>query len=199
MAVTLFVNTLSSIGSFDAYVGGQLRCDLISYLAVSAVRPTFSAHSLDSSLCCLCCRKRFEDHGRNLVGQRSHADSWTLAVHFECAGVLCLGYFDLGGRAGPSGSGERGPSQLAERHVGLLHLIFFTEWGDPGQIAAAALVLKSHMLLATWIGATLALMTKGAPALTLGVQLRNRLSQRMLRIVASGSCCALGILAIARA
>jgi putative Ca2+/H+ antiporter (TMEM165/GDT1 family) len=76
---------------------------------------------------------------------------------------------------------------------------FFTEWGDPGQIAAAALVLKSHMLLATWIGATLALMSKGAAALTLGVQLRNRLSQRMLRIVASGSCCALGILAIARA
>jgi putative Ca2+/H+ antiporter (TMEM165/GDT1 family) len=76
---------------------------------------------------------------------------------------------------------------------------FFTEWGDPGQIAAAALVLKSHMLVAIWMGATLALMIKGAAALTLGVQLRNRLSQRMLRIVASGSCCVLGILAIVKA
>jgi putative Ca2+/H+ antiporter (TMEM165/GDT1 family) len=76
---------------------------------------------------------------------------------------------------------------------------FFTEWGDPGQIAAAALVLKSHMLLATWIGATLALMTKGVVALALGVQIRNRLPQKTLRIVASGSCCALGILAIVRA
>jgi putative Ca2+/H+ antiporter (TMEM165/GDT1 family) len=76
---------------------------------------------------------------------------------------------------------------------------FFTEWGDPGQIAAAALVLKSHMLLATWMGATLALMIKGAAALTLGVQIRNRLPQRMLRIVASGSCCVLGTLAIVRA
>jgi putative Ca2+/H+ antiporter (TMEM165/GDT1 family) len=76
---------------------------------------------------------------------------------------------------------------------------FFTEWGDPGQIAAAALVLKSHMLLATWMGATLALMIKGALALTLGVQIRNRIPQRALRIVASGSCCVLAILALVRA
>jgi putative Ca2+/H+ antiporter (TMEM165/GDT1 family) len=73
---------------------------------------------------------------------------------------------------------------------------FFTEWGDPGQIAAAALVLNSHLVLATWIGATLALMTKGAVVLTLGMQIRNRLPQRALRILASGSCCVLGILAI---
>jgi len=33
---------------------------------------------------------------------------------------------------------------------------FFTEWGDSGQIAAAALFLKSHLLMATWIGAMLA-------------------------------------------
>ena len=73
---------------------------------------------------------------------------------------------------------------------------FFTEWGDPGQIAAAALVLNSHMVLATWIGATIALMLKGAAVLTLGVQIRHRLPHRALRIVASGSCCVLGILAI---
>jgi putative Ca2+/H+ antiporter (TMEM165/GDT1 family) len=76
---------------------------------------------------------------------------------------------------------------------------FFTEWGDPGQIAAAALVLKSHMLLATWIGATVALMSKGTLALSLGVQIRNRLPQKTLRIVASGSCCVLGILVLVRA
>jgi putative Ca2+/H+ antiporter (TMEM165/GDT1 family) len=75
---------------------------------------------------------------------------------------------------------------------------FFTEWGDPGQIAAAALVLKSHALLATWTGATLALMVKGAVALALGMQIRDRLPQRTLRILASASCCILGILAIAR-
>ncbi len=76
---------------------------------------------------------------------------------------------------------------------------FFAEWGDPGQIAAAALVLKSNLFLATWTGATLALMTKGIAALTLGLQIRNRLPRKALRILASGSCCVLGILAIARA
>jgi putative Ca2+/H+ antiporter (TMEM165/GDT1 family) len=74
---------------------------------------------------------------------------------------------------------------------------FFAEWCDPGQIAAAALVLNSHLVLATWIGATLALMIKGAVVLALGVQMRRRLPHRALRILASGSCCVLGILAIA--
>ena len=73
---------------------------------------------------------------------------------------------------------------------------FFTEWGDPGQIAAAALVLNTHLVMATWIGATMALMLKGAAVLTLGVQIRHRLPHRALRIAASGSCCVLGILAI---
>jgi putative Ca2+/H+ antiporter (TMEM165/GDT1 family) len=73
---------------------------------------------------------------------------------------------------------------------------FLAEWGDPGQIAVAALVLKSHLLLATWVGATLALMVKGGAALALGLQIRNRLPLRTLRIVSSGSCCILGLLAI---
>jgi len=75
---------------------------------------------------------------------------------------------------------------------------FLTEWGDPGQIAAAALVLKSHALLATWAGATLALLTKGAMALALGWQIRNWLPQNTLRILASASCCLLGVLTIVR-
>jgi putative Ca2+/H+ antiporter (TMEM165/GDT1 family) len=73
---------------------------------------------------------------------------------------------------------------------------FLTEWGDPGQIAAAALVLKSHLLLATWMGGALALMTKGAVAMTLGMKIRDRFSQRTLRLVASASCCVLGIVAL---
>ena len=73
---------------------------------------------------------------------------------------------------------------------------FFAEWGDPGQIAAAALVLKSAMPSAIWFGAMLALTLKGAVALTVGLQIRNRLPLQALRFVASGSCCVLGILAI---
>jgi putative Ca2+/H+ antiporter (TMEM165/GDT1 family) len=73
---------------------------------------------------------------------------------------------------------------------------FLSEWGDPGQIAAVALVLKSGLLLATWTGATLALMLKGAAVLTLGMQIRSWLPQGKLRLLASVSCCLLGILAL---
>lgn len=73
---------------------------------------------------------------------------------------------------------------------------FLTEWADPGQIASAALVLKFKMPTATWVGATLGLMLKGAIAIFLGLQIRHYLPLRTLRILASASCCLLGILAI---
>ena len=76
---------------------------------------------------------------------------------------------------------------------------FLTEWGDPGQIAAAALVLKSRLLLATWLGATLGITFKGAAALGLGLQIRNRLPVSTLRVLSSVSCSVLGLLAIAQA
>ena len=75
---------------------------------------------------------------------------------------------------------------------------FLTEWGDPGQIAAAGLVLRFHLTLATWLGATLALMLKGGFAITLGLQIRDRLPVRTLRILSSVSCCVLGMLAAAQ-
>jgi len=74
-------------------------------------------------------------------------------------------------------------------------IFFLSEWADPGQIAAAALALKSHMLWGVWLGATAAMLVKGGIALTLGLQLRDRLPQRALQWMASGSCCVLGILA----
>jgi putative Ca2+/H+ antiporter (TMEM165/GDT1 family) len=74
--------------------------------------------------------------------------------------------------------------------------LFLTEWGDPSQIAVAALAIKFHSMLATWLGGTLAMATKGALAIALGVKLGNRLPQRMLRALATASCCLLGILAL---
>ena len=75
---------------------------------------------------------------------------------------------------------------------------FLIEWGDPGQIAVAALVLKFQAPLAAWVGATLAFMLKGAVAIALGLQLRDRLPLRTLRILSSLSCCILGVLAVAQ-
>lgn len=74
--------------------------------------------------------------------------------------------------------------------------LFFTEWGDPGQIAAAALTVKSQSLWAPWLGGTLAMMTKGGLALTVGLTLRDKIPQRALQAVASASCGVLGLIAL---
>ena len=74
--------------------------------------------------------------------------------------------------------------------------IFLTEWGDPSQIAVAALTVKFHAPLATWLGGTLAMAAKGGLAIALGIRLSDRLPQRMLRALATASCCVLGILAL---
>jgi putative Ca2+/H+ antiporter (TMEM165/GDT1 family) len=74
--------------------------------------------------------------------------------------------------------------------------LFLTEWGDPGQISAAALTAQSNQPLAAWIGGTLAMTTKGVLALTLGLRLRERINRRALRVVATVSCCVLGVLAL---
>lgn len=76
--------------------------------------------------------------------------------------------------------------------------LFFAEWGDPGQISAAALTLKSHSLLAVWLGGTLAMVSKGGLAMLLGVKLRDRLPHRTLRTLASASCCVLGLLTLSK-
>lgn len=74
--------------------------------------------------------------------------------------------------------------------------LFFTEWGDPGQITAAALTAQTQSAWAPWLGGTLALMTKGGLALTVGLKLRDRLPHQTLRMLASASCCVLGVLAL---
>jgi putative Ca2+/H+ antiporter (TMEM165/GDT1 family) len=91
--------------------------------------------------------------------------------------------------------GEPRPSSWPRGVLACFASFFFTEWGDPGQISAAALVLKSHMMLGTWLGGTLAIMTKGAVAMTIGMRIRDRLCPRTLRLLASASCFILGMLA----
>ncbi len=76
--------------------------------------------------------------------------------------------------------------------------IFFTEWGDVGQIATATLAARYHEPLLVWFGATAALVTKGLLAITLGVELRKRVSPRYARYGAVTLCLAMGILAAFR-
>jgi putative Ca2+/H+ antiporter (TMEM165/GDT1 family) len=76
--------------------------------------------------------------------------------------------------------------------------IFFSEWGDVGQIATATLAARYHAPLMVWLGATLALMTKGVLALTLGAGLCKRLPRNVLRYGALGLCLMMGILSLLR-
>jgi len=74
--------------------------------------------------------------------------------------------------------------------------LFVTEWGDPSQIAVAALTAKSHAWVAPWLGGTLAMTLKGILALTLGMRLGDWFPPRTLRVLAATSCCVLGLLTL---
>jgi putative Ca2+/H+ antiporter (TMEM165/GDT1 family) len=74
--------------------------------------------------------------------------------------------------------------------------LFFSEWGDTGQIAAAALTVKSGAMMAVWLGGTLAMTTKGALAMIVGRKLREHLPPRLIRTLACLSCGVLGIAAL---
>ena len=72
--------------------------------------------------------------------------------------------------------------------------IAFSEWGDVGQIMAATLTARYHAPFLIWIGATLALTTKGLLALALGYGLRRRIPLRMLRPVSASLCVIMGVI-----
>jgi putative Ca2+/H+ antiporter (TMEM165/GDT1 family) len=70
--------------------------------------------------------------------------------------------------------------------------VFFSEWGDIGQVMAATLTARYQLPLVVWLGATLALITKGLLALALGRGLRKRIPLHILRPVSAGLCVVMG-------
>lgn len=76
--------------------------------------------------------------------------------------------------------------------------IFFSEWADPGQIAAAILTAQYKLPLAVWLGGMMALVTKATVAMTLGIKLRHYLPDPLLRRLAAVSCLVLGFMSLVR-
>jgi putative Ca2+/H+ antiporter (TMEM165/GDT1 family) len=78
--------------------------------------------------------------------------------------------------------------------------IFFSEWGDIGQITAATLAARFNAPLLVWIGAVSAMVTKGALAASIGGGVRNwiqeHLSPKTIRYAAVGLLLVLGILTV---
>jgi putative Ca2+/H+ antiporter (TMEM165/GDT1 family) len=76
--------------------------------------------------------------------------------------------------------------------------IFFSEWGDLGQITAATLAARYHAGLIVWIAATLALITKAILAMTAGVGLQRWVPEKILRYGALSLCLTMGFLSAFR-
>ena len=74
--------------------------------------------------------------------------------------------------------------------------IFFSEWGDVGQIAAATLSSSNEAPVTIWLAATLAMVAKGVLAMILGVGLKTRVPPRVLRYGAVGVYLVMGISAV---
>lgn len=73
--------------------------------------------------------------------------------------------------------------------------ILFSEWGDMGQITAAAMSAKYHVPLPVWGGAVCAMVTKGLLAASVGAGVRGRIQEHVPpRIVRYAGVSALAVL-----
>jgi putative Ca2+/H+ antiporter (TMEM165/GDT1 family) len=96
---------------------------------------------------------------------------------------------------------ERKPEHTASRAAMIsFAAIFFSEWGDVGQITAAAMSAKFSAPVLVWIGAVSAMVTKGALAASLGAGIRQwiaaRVSPKVVRYVGVCTLLVLGVLSI---
>jgi len=78
--------------------------------------------------------------------------------------------------------------------------IFLSEWGDVGQVTAAALTAKYHRPFVVWLGAVGAMVTKGALAAFLGGGIRrwirDRVAPEVVRYLAVILLLVLGVLSV---
>ena len=78
--------------------------------------------------------------------------------------------------------------------------IFFSEWGDVGQVTAASMTARYHVALIVWLGAVAAMVTKGSLATFLGAGIRrwihDRVSPSVVRYVGVGLLLVLGSLSV---
>ena len=78
--------------------------------------------------------------------------------------------------------------------------IFFSEWGDVGQVTAATMTARYHIGWVVWLGAVAAMITKGSLATFLGAGVRrwihDRVSPAVVRYVGVSLLLVLGSLTV---
>src|ERR1051326_1442810 len=95
---------------------------------------------------------------------------------------------------------ERDQNKAHKAAMPAFAAIFFSEWGDVGQVTAAAMTAKYHVALIVWLGAVAAMVTKGSLAAFLGSGIRrwiqDRVSPRVVRYVGVSLLLFLGVLSV---
>jgi len=78
--------------------------------------------------------------------------------------------------------------------------IFFSEWGDVGQITAAAMAARYQVPMLVWAGAVSAMVTKGTLAAFIGAStrrwIREHVPPKMVRYAGVGALVLLGTLSV---
>ena len=78
--------------------------------------------------------------------------------------------------------------------------IFFSEWGDVGQVTAATMAARYPAPLIVWLGAVAAMVTKGVLAASIGAGVRRwiqaHLPPQVIRFGGVGLLLLLGVLAV---
>jgi putative Ca2+/H+ antiporter (TMEM165/GDT1 family) len=107
----------------------------------------------------------------------------------------------------PLGTPRRGaaaanpqPPGRSNRHAALVTFgsLFFSEWGDYGQLTAAALVATSGSSTVVWLSGTSALLTKGLIAVLCGVSVRRWVPAQAVRYAAVGLYAVAAVMAALR-
>jgi putative Ca2+/H+ antiporter (TMEM165/GDT1 family) len=99
---------------------------------------------------------------------------------------------------------ERSPEEIDRRasRAALISFaaIFFSEWGDVGQITAATMAARFGAPVLVWVGAVAAMVTKGALAASVGAGVRQwiiaRIPPKVVRYAGVGALLLLGVLSV---
>ena len=94
----------------------------------------------------------------------------------------------------------QGPISAPKAAIVSFAAIFFSEWGDVGQITAAAMSAKYHAPLIVWGGAVSAMVTKGILAASIGAGVRGWIQEhvppKIIRYAGVSALLLLGLLSV---
>jgi len=99
---------------------------------------------------------------------------------------------------------ERSPEEIqrkmAKAALVSFAAIFFSEWGDVGQITSATMAARFGAPILVWMGAVAAMVTKGALAASLGASVRqwiiDHIPPKTVRYAGTGALLLLGVLSV---